>query len=129
MDNNGLDIQYPIVSIIIPFFNNPEEVIRIEKALRDQSYQADRFEVIFIDNGSTKPLTFSKSFLEKNILLKEQEYQGSPYSARNRGIEKSKGEIIVFIDANSIPEHTWLERGVTCLLKSGSDLVGGKCSV
>ncbi len=125
MDQQELNNQFPFVSVIIPFFNNQEEVIRIEKALRKQSYRLDRFEIIFIDNGSTKPFKFTESFISRNILLEEHDYSNSPYSARNRGIEQSKGEIVVFVDANSMPEKTWLKEGIVCLLTSNTDLVGG----
>ncbi|WP_234571600.1 glycosyltransferase [Rhodohalobacter sp. 614A] len=116
----------PFVSVIIPFFNNHEEVIRIEKKLRGQTYPLDCFEIIFIDNGSTKSFEFPKLFSERNTLLFEKEHINSPYSARNRGVEKSKGEVIVFIDANSTPQETWLENGINCLRQTNSDLIGGK---
>lgn len=115
----------PFVSVIIPFFNNQQEVLRIEKSLREQTYPFEKFELIFIDNGSYPPFQFSGTFLEKNILLEEKEALNSPYSARNRGIEVSKGEIIAFIDANSIPDNDWLEKGVECLQNSEYDLMGG----
>lgn len=126
MDQQELNNQYPFVSVIIPFFNNQEEVIRIERDLRKQSYRLDRLEIIFIDNGSTKPLKFSESFISRNILLNETKHLNSPYSARNRGIEQSKGEVLVFVDANSTPERNWLEEGISCLQKSNADLAGGK---
>lgn len=116
---------WPFVSVIIPFYNNQNEVIRIEEALRHQSYPANQTEFIFIDNGSDNLLSFPESFLSRNILLEENKHPNSPYSARNRGIEESIGEGIVFVDANSIPEETWLENGVSSLLNFDSDLVGG----
>lgn len=115
----------PLVSVIIPFFNNHDEVVRVEKKLREQSYPQNRFEVIFIDNGSIRPFEFPDYFFERNILLGETNYLNSPYSARNRGIEASKGEIIAFVDANSLPQESWLEEGVGCLQHSDRDLVGG----
>lgn len=122
----NLPINLPFVSLIIPFYKNQEEVIRIEKALRDQTYPFDRFENIFIDNGSENDFEFSESLRNRNILIEENEHLGSPYSARNRGIEKAKGDILVFIDANSIPENSWLENGVNFLQNSDFDLAGGR---
>lgn len=125
MSQNNSNTNRPFVSVIIPFYNNQGEVIRIEESLRNQSYPVDRAEFIFIDNSSDNLFNFPESFLYKNILLEENKYPNSPYSARNRGIEKSKGEVIAFIDANSMPEKTWLKEGISCLLKSDADLVGG----
>ncbi|MCG2590430.1 glycosyltransferase [Rhodohalobacter sulfatireducens] len=118
--------EQPFVSVIIPFYNNQDEVIRIEEELRNQTYPSDKTELIFIDNGSEKPFSFPDSFLSRNILLEESKHLKSPYSARNRGIEQSKGEVIAFIDANSTPEANWLEEGISCLLTSKADLAGGK---
>ncbi len=117
--------QLPFVSVIIPFYNNQDEVLRIEEKLRNQTYPSEKIQLIFIDNGSDNLFSFPESFLAKNIFLEEDDYPNSPYSARNRGVEKSEGEIIVFVDANSTPESTWLEEGVRSLLESGADLVGG----
>lgn len=125
MSQQNIHSNLLFVSVIIPFFNNQEEVVQIEKKLRDQTYPSDQFELIFIDNGSTKPFEFPKSFQERNTLLTEKEHLNSPYSARNRGVEKSGGEIIAFVDANSTPHETWLEKGMACLRHSGSDLAGG----
>lgn len=125
MNQQNLNSTLPYVSVIIPFLNNYGEAVRIEKFLRNQTYPLDRFEIIFIDNGSAKPFKFPKSFSDRNILLTEKQHLNSPYSARNRGIEKATGEVLAFVDANSTPQKTWLEKGMDCLQHSGSDLVGG----
>lgn len=125
MSQQNPNSNLPFVSVIIPFLNNHVEVVRIEKYLRNQTYPADRFEIIFIDNGSTKSFKFPKSFSDRNNLFTEEEHLNSPYSARNRGIEKASGEVLAFIDANSTPQEAWLEMGIDCLKHSGSDLVGG----
>jgi glycosyltransferase AglE len=78
-----------------------------------------------IDNGSEKEHQFSDSFLDDVTLLYETDHMNSPYSARNRGIEASNGEVIAFIDANSRPDSNWLMEGIQCMMKSGSDLAGG----
>jgi cellulose synthase/poly-beta-1,6-N-acetylglucosamine synthase-like glycosyltransferase len=118
--------ELPFISVIIPFYNNQDEVIKIEEKLKQQTYPPDKVELIFIDNGSDSQFSFSDSFLASNVLLIENKYLNSPYSARNRGVEQSKGEILVFVDANSIPDENWLEEGISCLLSSNADLAGGK---
>lgn len=125
MDKAKSTTKRPSVSVVIPFYNNQDEVLRIEKNLRNQTYPSEKIQLIFIDNGSDNQFNFPESFLSRNILLDEDHHINSPYSARNRGIEKSKGEIVVFIDANSNPELNWLEEGIRCLLQSDADLVGG----
>lgn len=125
MSQNDFQSEWPSVSVIIPFYNNQDQVVRIEEHLRNQTYPESNVEVIFVDNGSEKAFQFRESFLKRNILLTEKKYLNSPYSARNRGVEAAKGELIVFVDANSTPENDWLKHGVKCLRDSGCDLIGG----
>ncbi len=115
----------PGVSLIIPFRDNQNELIALCQELKRQTYPAEKMEVICIDNGSTKEFDYPEVFLKDVMLLAEENYPNSPYSARNRGIESAKGEVLVFIDANSIPAKDWLRKGIQCLVESGSELAGG----
>lgn len=116
---------FPLVSVIIPFLNNHDEVIAIKNALARQTWPADQTEILFIDNGPGIRYEFPESFFESARVLEEKNYPGSPYSARNRGIEAAKGDVVVFLDANSTVHEDWLEKGMNCLVKSGADLAAG----
>lgn len=88
------------VSIIIPAFNSAKW---IEKCLKSIS-KRDDIEIICIDDGSTDD-TFnliSKIFAkskENNILLHYNKNKGVSY-ARNKGIDKAKGEYILMLDSD-----------------------------
>ena len=116
----------PHLSVIIPFCDNHEEVVSIEERLHNQTYPYEKVQIIFIDNGSKQRFQFSDTFLERNTLLSEERFPNSPYSARNRGIEASSGEIMAFIDANSLPAKDWLERGIHCMNEMQQDIVAGR---
>lgn len=112
------------VSVVVPVCNNEKGIDSFLKALLSQNYNKDLYDIIVIDNGSTdKTREKVKKFNVK--LLLEHEHLGSPYSARNRGIESSKGEIIALIDSNKIPKKDWLSEGINCLERSNADIVGG----
>ena len=121
--------RYPLLSIIIPYQDNLKEVIDMLQSLVKQSYPIDRLEILLIYNSSFESLkpeiisTFNDVRIE---LLEERNHLKSPYSARNRGLEKANGDVIVFIDANSTPDKHWLKNGVHCLLKNKYDLVAGR---
>lgn len=59
------------------------------------------------------------------------EYRQGSYAARNKGVELAKGKIIAFIDADCIPDKSWLERRYSYLVKSPKchDLGGNVVSV
>lgn len=83
------------------------------------------WEVIVIDNGSEEKIQLRKDYKFKLALL-EESAPGS-YSARNKGLEVANGEVLVFTDANCIPDPDWLEKGIARLTSEINkvDLVGG----
>lgn len=120
----NIDIQ-PFVSVIIPFKDNHDEVSEIQKRLAAQTYPREKIEIMLIDNGSKKIFEGIQIDGYQSKLLKEEDYENSPYSARNRGIEAARGVIIAFIDANSLPEPDWVEQGVTQMMQKEADLIAG----
>ena len=118
--------ELPPVSIVIPFFNNTEEVDTIVDHISGQIYPGQQVEIICIDNGSSLPVKLKKCTYSRINLIEEKNHPNSPYSARNRGIEASTGDIIVFIDANSWPDKNWLRSGVNYMQKKGADIVAGR---
>ena len=100
----------PKVSVIVPVFNNSEQLVKCIYALVNQSYPADLYHIIVVDNGSTEKI--------KNVLLGFTgvtyilENRPGSYIARNTGIKYASGEIIAFTDSDCIPKYDWLENGI-----------------
>lgn len=118
----------PVISIIIPFKDNPDELNTILTAISEQDYPQEAIGILCVDNGSgSSQKAINVPADTGNILfLSEKTYLNSPYSARNRGIEQSKGEILIFADANSLPEKSWLSEGIRHLQQTGADIVAGR---
>ncbi len=116
---------YPLVSIIIPVYNDADRLQRCLAALEDQSWPHDRYEVIVIDNGSDQPLeTVVAPF--GHVALLEERRPGS-YEARNSGLAVAQGEVIAFTDADCVPTRDWIKHGVDALLRTpNTGLVGGR---
>jgi glycosyltransferase AglI len=94
----------PLISVIIPVYNDPEGLRDTLNSLVSQELDKSLYEIIVADNGSTDSTNnIAKDFVEKYPglikLIMEDKIQSS-YAARNKGIVNSKGEIIVFIDAD-----------------------------
>lgn len=119
----------PRVSVVVPVYNDPAGLAATLSALTDQTYPADRYEVLPVDNGSTDDTpAVIRSFAREHSVIRpaeERERQGS-YAARNRGIELARGEILAFVDADVTVERTWLAR-VVDRIDDGHDYVG--CAV
>jgi len=110
-------------SIVIPVYNQAKDLEKVLDILEKQTISQEHFEVIVVDNGSTDHTEDLVKEYDGAEYLLQTEYLNSSYSSRNRGIEKSKGEVIVLLDGTVIPEEGWLEGGLRCLQEKKADIV------
>jgi len=96
------------ISIILPTYNNEKTIKECLESIFMQDFPKNKFEVLFIDGGSTdKTLEIAKKFPVKII--------NNPHRIEERarvlGIKKSKGKFLCFIDAdNVILEKDWFKK-------------------
>ncbi|MDI3496032.1 MAG: hypothetical protein PWQ35_53 [Patescibacteria group bacterium] len=94
-----------MISVIIPLYNGEKTIIDTLQSLERQSYQD--FEVIIVNDGSTddsekvvanylKKINSSHAYYFYN-----QANRGAP-AARNYGFKKSKGDFVLFCDADAV---------------------------
>ncbi|MGH7859534.1 MAG: glycosyltransferase family A protein, partial [Candidatus Binatia bacterium] len=102
----------PLVSVVVPTFGDAEGLGRCLAALELQTYPADRYEVVVVDNGSRPAVVLPESRRARRL---EIEPKPGSYAARNRGVRSSRGEIFAFTDADCAPRADWLEQGVAAL--------------
>src|SRR5680860_76902 len=94
-----------MISVIIPLYNGEKTIVKTLTSLINQTYQD--FEVIIINDGSTdNSEVIASSYLQKiqsnnRFFFLSQDNQGAP-AARNKGFKESKGEFILFCDADAI---------------------------
>lgn len=118
----------PDVTVIVPVFNDAAGVLSCLGALAGQTYPADRFEVVIVDNGSTPPLILPETFAF-TVRVTRCETPGS-YAARNAGVKAAAGKILAFTDADCIPRPEWIEQGVIRLSREGGRcIVGGEVRI
>lgn len=112
------------ISIIIPVYNDQYALDETLKSICAQTLSSANFEIIVIDNNSTPPIKTCA-----NIPLPHKIYsyaKPGSYAARNYGVKKSKGDILVFIDSDCHPVPQWLEAGINALLKNENSVIGGE---
>lgn len=107
----------PLVSVIIPFYENLDWLKEAVDSVLNQSY--DNYEIIIINDGSNENL---KSFLQ--IYEKKISYfykkNGGPATARNLGIEKAVGKYIAFLDSDDIWDSNKLEKQIELMENNNS---------
>lgn len=113
----------PFVSVIIPHFNDVPRLTVLLESLEHQTYPAEAYEVIVVDNGSSRPVAHLAERFRIRLLY-ETENRGS-YAARNRGIAQADGDIFAFTDSDCRAEANWLAEGVKTLRDTGADMGGG----
>ncbi len=89
----------PYLSIIIPYYNASEKLIRLLTTLK-KSKKAPAFEVIVVDDGSTMPV---KDFISHDfpaVRVVRLAHNHGPAVARNRGVAAATGEFVVFLDGD-----------------------------
>lgn len=123
MDNTS---HKELVSIIIPVYNLEKYIGDCLESVVNQDYRC--LEIIVIDDGSTdNSKTIIKQWIDRDSRIKliSQDNAGVSVS-RNRGVEVSTGEYIVFVDGDD-----WIDENcISVLLKNiqedNSDIV--KCA-
>ncbi|PZO36283.1 MAG: glycosyl transferase family 2 [Leptolyngbya sp.] len=116
----------PMVSVVIPVYNDSERLGVCLTALARQTYPKSRYEVIVIDNGSDRAdLIQAVAAPYPNVAVAFETTPGS-YAARNRGLDLAAGDVIAFTDADCIPADNWLQQGIEQLqgLAQGGQVVG-----
>ena len=101
----------PTISIITPTYNRRESLLRLLDGLMQQTLPAERFEVIVVDDGSTDGTPHVLRQLATPFALRvfEQPHDG-PATARNLGVERARGELVLFLDDDVLPDADLLER-------------------
>ncbi|MDO6804662.1 glycosyltransferase, partial [Wenyingzhuangia sp. 1_MG-2023] len=93
------------ISIVIPVKNNQFGISRFlhifEEITPKEFYP---LEIIIIDNNSGLPIEISRNYPVKLRLSKCKPV--GPASARNKGVEISKGQWILFTDSDCIPTES-----------------------
>ncbi|MCV9928334.1 glycosyltransferase family 2 protein [Flavobacterium sp. LS1R49] len=95
----------PFISVVIPLYNKSNYIEKTLKSVFEQTFTD--YEIIVVNDGSIDDSEIKVLSLKNSrITLYNQKNQGVSV-ARNLGIEKSKGELIAFLDADDYwyPNH------------------------
>lgn len=102
------------VSLVIPAFNEGQNIARAVRAARAQKYSAG-FEVIVADNDSSDDTVKQAEAAGADRVVIERNAQGAN-AARQAGQAAARGEIVAFIDADCLPAPDWLGKVVERLV-------------
>lgn len=99
----------PKYSVIVPVYNRIDEVDDLLRSLASQTFRD--FETIIVEDGSTEPCREAvgryRDRLDVSYYYKENEGRSI---ARNYGIERSKGDMLVFFDSDCVIPADYFEK-------------------
>jgi succinoglycan biosynthesis protein ExoA len=118
-----------LVSVIIPCYNERDTIGLLLQAIEAQTYPLDRMEVVIADGMSedgTRDVvtTYAQTHPKLSIRLVDNPDRIIP-AALNRAIDAAQGDVIVRLDAHSIPRPDYVERCVEIMAETGAANVGG----
>lgn len=100
----------PEISVIVPAYNVEEQIEKCVNSILCQSFKD--FELIVVNDGSTdrtgEVCDYLKSLDERIIII--HQINSGVSAARNTGIDKSKGNYIVFVDSDDYIDVDFFEK-------------------
>jgi glycosyltransferase involved in cell wall biosynthesis len=95
-----------MISVVIPTLNEEKFIERTIRALLDQTLPKSEYEIIVSDSSSTDAtVEIAKSLADRVVVCKCM----SAGYGRNFGAKHAKGDMLAFIDADTIASPTYLE--------------------
>ncbi len=117
------DDKLPFVSIVVPAYNEGENIGETIESLLDLDYPKEKYEIIVVDDGSTdNTYEVAKRYEGGNVRVIRKE-NGGKSSALNVGIRNARGEIIACMDADSIATRDALRTLVEYIVEENADAV------
>lgn len=116
----------PVVSVVMPVFNNRAYVVQAVESILDQSF--GNIELIVVDDGSTDDSASRLSAIEDSrlTLIMRSECSCSGNLARNDGFDLVRGEFIALADADDIYPLKRIEKQLAFFdERPDADILGG----
>lgn len=119
----------PLVSVIIPCRNEEKTIHHVLEALHQQSFPVEDMEVVIADGFSSDNTrsaiqAFQEAHPGLKVRLIDNPKQIIP-AGLNAAIQAAAGEIIVRMDAHSLPEADYVQRSVDAIQSGIAENVGG----
>ena len=112
----------PRISIIIPAYHSSETIADTLAGLREQTF--GDFEVIIVNSSADEETGRIVEEKFPEAIFEQSTRPLLPHAARNRGVARAQGELLVFTDPDCRPMKDWLQRLIDAH-DAGHELVCG----
>ncbi|WP_180357771.1 glycosyltransferase [Streptomyces sp. NP160] len=112
------------VSVVVPHYESPHDLSLLLTALELQDHPLDLLDVVVADDGSARaPDPGERPYRVRVVAQADEGFRAA--AARNLGAAASSGEVLCFLDADTVPEPGYVS-AVVRAVEAGADLVVGR---
>lgn len=117
----------PLATVIVPARNEEAHLGDCLSALAAQDYPRDRLEVLIVEGGSTDATrAVAERFIRSDPRFRLLDNpHGRVAAGLNLGVAQARGEVLLRVDAHTLPAPDYARRCVQALAATGADNVGG----
>ncbi len=108
----------PLVSVIVPTYNEADDIRRTLDALVSQTYQSK--EIIVVDDSTDGTPRIVEEYAPQGVRLLRPSRRRGRCEARNLGIREARGDVIVLLNADVFPLPEFLAR-IMAHYRQGAD--------
>jgi len=122
------NMELPVLTVLIAAHNEGDSIEARIKNILENGYPADKLEVLVVSDGSsdkTVAVVESLGLKFPNVKIINIASQQGRANAHNVGVKKSKGEVLVFTDAETVFSSGFLEKIARVLLGSKTGFASG----
>ena len=116
----------PDVSVVVTHFESQASLDLVLAALTDQTHPRTRLQVVVADDGSARPPDLAAGAELGATLVRQKNRGFRAAAARNLGAAAADGDVLVFLDADTVPEPDYLTRLTRLPAVLPDALVGGR---
>lgn len=113
----------PSVSVVIPVLNGADTIGDTLAGLTHQTAYPGETEILVVDNGSNDGTAAVVRNFPVTLLC---EPKRGPSAARNRGLYAARGEVVAYLDADTLPTRRWLAEIAAPFMERETLLVAGR---
>ena len=112
-----LDAQLPVCTVVVPAYNEGQQVLATLKSLAANDYPPEKLKIIAVDDGSADDtwhwIQSAKRELTGRILTIKLPVNRGKRHALYAGFQKSIGEVLVTVDSDSVVDRQTLRQLVS----------------
>lgn len=126
-EKNLLSSAQPLVSVVIPMFNERENISVCLESLFAQDYPAEKTEICVVDGASTDgsgEVVQKYMAVHPNVKLLSNPDRITP-KGLNIGIKATSGEVIIILGAHTKVEQDFIARNIRHMRRQSVPCVGG----